>query len=93
MGESDEDLVDLAFALRDLNPDSIPLNMLHPVVRYAIRREARIDTSSVPQNSVPVSASFTPAEKFGRPEDVNGIFVPCNRWLSMSQIPSLSTDI
>ena len=31
MGESDEDLVDLAFALRDVNPDSIPLNMLHPV--------------------------------------------------------------
>lgn len=31
MGERDEDLVDLAFALRDLNPDSIPLNMLHPV--------------------------------------------------------------
>ena len=31
MGEHDEDLVDLAFALRDLNPDSIPLNMLHPV--------------------------------------------------------------
>ena len=31
MGEQDEDLVDLAFALRDLNPDSIPLNMLHPV--------------------------------------------------------------
>lgn len=31
MGESDEDLVDLAFALRDLNPDSIPLNMLHPI--------------------------------------------------------------
>ncbi|MCA9470745.1 MAG: biotin synthase BioB [Nitrospirales bacterium] len=31
MGESDEDLVDLAFALVDLDPDSIPLNMLHPV--------------------------------------------------------------
>ena len=31
MGESDEDLVDLAFSLRDLDPDSIPLNMLHPV--------------------------------------------------------------
>ncbi len=31
MGESDEDLVDLAFALRDVNPDSIPLNMLHPI--------------------------------------------------------------
>ena len=31
MGESDEDLVDLALALREVNPDSIPLNMLHPV--------------------------------------------------------------
>ena len=31
MGESDEDLVDLALALRDVNPDSIPLNMLHPI--------------------------------------------------------------
>ena len=31
MGESDEDLLDLAFALRDINPDSIPLNMLHPI--------------------------------------------------------------
>ena len=30
MGEQDEDLVDLAFSLKDLNPDSIPLNMLHP---------------------------------------------------------------
>lgn len=31
MGESDKDLIDLAFALRDVKPDSIPLNMLHPV--------------------------------------------------------------
>ncbi len=30
MGERDEDLVDLAFALRELRPDSIPLNTLHP---------------------------------------------------------------
>ena len=30
MGEQDEDLVDLAFSLKELNPDSIPLNMLHP---------------------------------------------------------------
>lgn len=30
MGERDEDLVDLAFALRELRPDSIPLNSLHP---------------------------------------------------------------
>jgi biotin synthase len=31
MGESDEDIVDLALALRDVAPDSIPLNTLHPV--------------------------------------------------------------
>lgn len=31
MGERDEDLIDLAMALRDVKPDSIPVNMLHPV--------------------------------------------------------------
>ncbi len=31
MGEQDEDVIDLALALRDVKPDSIPLNMLHPV--------------------------------------------------------------
>ena len=31
MGESDDDLIDLAMALRELRPDSIPINTLHPV--------------------------------------------------------------
>jgi biotin synthase len=31
MGEQDDDLIDLAMALRDVKPDSIPLNMLNPV--------------------------------------------------------------
>jgi biotin synthase len=31
MGETDEDLIDLAFALREIRPDSIPMNFLHPV--------------------------------------------------------------
>lgn len=31
MGEKDEDVIDLATALRDVKPDSIPLNTLHPV--------------------------------------------------------------
>ncbi|MBH0188337.1 MAG: biotin synthase BioB [Nitrospira sp.] len=31
MGEQDDDLIDLAIALRDVNPDSIPLNMLNAV--------------------------------------------------------------
>src|SRR5512147_3090817 len=30
MGEKDEDLIDLAMALREVTPNSIPLNMLHP---------------------------------------------------------------
>jgi biotin synthase len=38
MGEQDEDIVDLAFALRDVKPDSIPLNMLHPVVGTPLER-------------------------------------------------------
>ncbi|HEU4684446.1 MAG TPA: biotin synthase BioB [Nitrospira sp.] len=31
MGETDDDIVDLAVALREVKPDSIPLNTLHPV--------------------------------------------------------------
>ena len=31
MGERDEDVVELAMALREVKPDSIPLNTLHPV--------------------------------------------------------------
>lgn len=31
MGEKDEDVVELTMALRDVKPDSIPLNTLHPV--------------------------------------------------------------
>jgi len=31
MGEADDDLIDLAMALRDVHPDSIPVNTLHPV--------------------------------------------------------------
>ncbi|HUK56368.1 MAG TPA: biotin synthase BioB [Nitrospiria bacterium] len=31
MGEADDDLIDLAFALREIGPDSIPINFLHPV--------------------------------------------------------------
>src|SRR5512146_987379 len=31
MGEADDDVIELAMALRDVKPDSIPLNTLHPV--------------------------------------------------------------
>ena len=31
MGESDEDIIDMAFALKEIDADSIPVNFLHPV--------------------------------------------------------------
>jgi len=31
MGESDDDVIDLAFALRELATDSLPVNFLHPI--------------------------------------------------------------
>ncbi len=31
MGETDEDILDLAFAVREMSTDSIPINFLHPI--------------------------------------------------------------
>ncbi|MET7641446.1 biotin synthase BioB [Streptomyces sp. NPDC005438] len=39
MGESDEDLVDVAFALRELNPDSVPVNFLIPFEGTPLAKE------------------------------------------------------
>jgi biotin synthase len=38
MGERDEDIIDLALALREVKPDSIPLNTLHPVPGTPLER-------------------------------------------------------
>ncbi|MDX3231989.1 biotin synthase BioB [Streptomyces sp. ME19-01-6] len=39
MGETDEDLVDVVFALRDLNPDSVPVNFLIPIEGTPLAKE------------------------------------------------------
>lgn len=39
MGESDEDLVDVAFALRGLDPDSVPVNFLIPFEGTPLAKE------------------------------------------------------
>lgn len=31
MGESNQDIIDMAFALKEINADSIPINFLHPI--------------------------------------------------------------
>ncbi|MCK9896161.1 biotin synthase BioB [Frankia sp. AgB32] len=43
MGESDEDLVDVAFALRELRPDSIPVNFLMPFEGTPLGGEWNLD--------------------------------------------------
>lgn len=43
LGESEEDLLDLAFALRELNVDSVPVNFLDPRPGTALAEHQRID--------------------------------------------------
>jgi biotin synthase len=40
MGETDDDVIDLAFALRDLEVDSLPLNFLHPITGTPLANHA-----------------------------------------------------
>ena len=54
MGESDEDVVDLALALRDLKPDSIPVNTLHPVEGTPLGQQERLS----PQRCLKVLCLF-----------------------------------
>ncbi|MBI2857421.1 MAG: biotin synthase BioB, partial [Chloroflexi bacterium] len=40
MGESDDDVIDALLALRELDPDSIPVNFLHPVAGTDLEKAA-----------------------------------------------------
>ena len=54
MGEQDEDLVDLALSLKALNPDSIPLNMLHPASGTPLENENNL----TPQRCLKIMSMF-----------------------------------
>lgn len=42
MGETDEQLVRLAFALRDIDADSIPVNFLHPIAGTPLEQQRQL---------------------------------------------------
>ena len=42
MGEAPEDVIDLAFALRDLKVDSLPVNFLHPIDGTPLAQQRRL---------------------------------------------------
>ena len=54
MGEQDEDLVDLALSLKALNPDSIPLNMLHPATGTPLEHSNNL----TPQRCLKIMSMF-----------------------------------
>ena len=47
MGETDEQLVEFAFALREIAPDSIPVNVLHPIEGTPLGRRGILDPERV----------------------------------------------
>ena len=54
MGESDSDIVDLALSLKEISPQSIPLNMLHPVPGTPLQDPQRL----TPQRSLKILCLF-----------------------------------
>jgi biotin synthase len=54
MGETNEDLIDLAFALREVKPDSIPMNFLHPVAGTPMQDQ----TNLTPQRCLKILCLF-----------------------------------
>jgi len=47
MGETDEQLVEFAFALKEIGPDSIPVNVLHPIEGTPLGNRAILDPERV----------------------------------------------
>jgi biotin synthase len=54
MGETDDDIIDLAAALRQLRADSVPVNFLHPIAGTPLENAARL----TPEKCLKVACLF-----------------------------------
>ena len=54
MGETDEDVIDLAYATRRLRADSVPVNFLHPIAGTPLEHAARL----TPERCLKVACLF-----------------------------------
>ena len=55
MGETNEDVINMAFALKEIDADSIPINFLHPIKGNEIWRSRLIVTNEMFANYSNVS--------------------------------------
>lgn len=60
MGETDEQLVEFAFALKEIAPDSIPVNVLHPIAGTPLGERGILDPERV-VDSVAILRLVNPA--------------------------------
>ncbi len=69
MGESDGDVVRMAFALRDLNVESIPVNFLNPIDGTPLAGVRQPQSAVLPEGAghVPFCQSIARDPHFGRP--------------------------
>ena len=55
MGESDEDIIDLALSLRAMDIDSIPVNFLTSIPKTPFEDKKESHAATLPKNSLPFS--------------------------------------
>jgi biotin synthase len=70
LGEDDSDRLELAMALREMKPDSIPVNFFHPIEGTLIERLSRIPPLS---NSLPPGERGFPSPSMGEGQGEGGL--------------------
>ena len=72
MGETDDDVIDLAYATRHLGAESVPVNFLHPIVGTPLGACATLDPRALFENRVPLSpAQSAQRSARGRSSELN----------------------